>query len=240
MFGTLADFDELFAALHDRGIKLVMDLVVNHTSDEHPWFIESASVDGQSQAGLVLVAAGPRGMRAGDPGAEPTNWRSFFSGSAWEFDEATGEYYLHISRAGSQTSTGRIRGAAGDLRDDALVARPRGRRIPHGRHQHDLQGPDAARRASSDTVAVGRRARRTSSCGPRLHEYLQEMHREVFADRDGHCLTVGEMPGVTVEQARLFTDPARGELDMVFQFEHVCLDQGRVQMGPATAAAARL
>ena len=73
-------------------------------------------------------------------------------------------------------------------------------------------------------------------CGPRIHEFLQEMHREVFAGRDGQLLTVGEMPGVTVEEARLFTDPARGEVDMVFQFEHVQLDQGGVEVGRAPAA----
>ena len=96
MFGTLADFDELLAGVHARGMKLVMDLVVNHTSDEHPWFVESRSRR-QPEARLVLVAAGPRrAWSRATPGAEPTNWESFFSGPAWEFDQATGEYYLHL------------------------------------------------------------------------------------------------------------------------------------------------
>ena len=81
---------------HERGMKLVMDLVVNHTSDEHPWFVGVAVVGRQPEARLVLVAAAARGHGAGTPGAEPTNWGSFFSGPAWEFDEATGEYYLHL------------------------------------------------------------------------------------------------------------------------------------------------
>ena len=97
LFGTLDEFDELIAGLHARGMKLVMDLVVNHTSDEHPWFVGVAVVAGQPEARLVLVAAAARpGCAAGDPGAEPTNWQSFFSGPAWEFDEASGEYYLHL------------------------------------------------------------------------------------------------------------------------------------------------
>ena len=96
-FGTLADFDALLAAVHERGMQLVMDLVVNHTSDEHPWFVESRSAPRQPEARLVLVApAARRAWRPARPGAEPTNWGSFFSGPAWELDEATGEYYLHL------------------------------------------------------------------------------------------------------------------------------------------------
>ena len=95
-FGTLADLDELIAALHDRGIKLVMDLVVNHTSDEHPWFVESRS-DPHSEKRDWYFWRPPRaGMEPGQPGAEPTNWVSFFSGPAWELDPASGEYYLHL------------------------------------------------------------------------------------------------------------------------------------------------
>ena len=96
VFGTLADFDELLAALHDRGIKLVMDLVVNHTSDEHPWFIESRSSTDNPKRNWYWWREPREGMHAGDLGAEPTNWQSFFSGSAWEFDEPSREYYLHI------------------------------------------------------------------------------------------------------------------------------------------------
>src|SRR4029078_2518275 len=87
VFGTLADFAELLAALHDRGIKLVMDLVVNHTSDEHPWFIQSRSSPDNPKRNWYWWRGPREGMRAGDLGAEPTNWQSFFSGSAWEFDE---------------------------------------------------------------------------------------------------------------------------------------------------------
>src|SRR5919199_4247180 len=96
LFGTLEQFDALLAGVHERGMKLLMDLVVNHTSDEHPWFVESRS-SRESPKRDWYWWRGPRdGMRAGDPGAEPTNWGSAFSGPAWDLDPASGEYYLHL------------------------------------------------------------------------------------------------------------------------------------------------
>ena len=225
VFGTLADFDELLAALHDRGIKLVMDLVVNHTSDEHPWFIESRSSTDNPKRNWYWWRGPREGMRAGDLGAEPTNWQSFFSGSAWEFDEDSREYYLHIfSRRQPDLNweNSEVRQAVyammrwwldrgiDGFRMDVINMISKDPALPDGLVRSGLWG-------DGTPFFVG---------GPRLHEYLQEMHREVFADRDGQFLTVGEMPFVTVEQARLFTDPARAELDMVFQFEHVWLDRG--------------
>jgi oligo-1,6-glucosidase len=88
-FGTMADFDELLAGLHERGIKLVMDLVVNHTSDEHPWFVESRSSTDNPKRDWYI-------WRKPRNGREPNNWQSFFSGSVWQFDDTTGEYYLHL------------------------------------------------------------------------------------------------------------------------------------------------
>src|ERR1700754_1875681 len=204
LFGTLADLDDLIAALHDRDIKLVMDLVVNHTSDEHPWFVESRSSRESPKRDWYWW----RG--------EPNDWRSYFSGSAWEADQATREFYLHLfSRKQPDLNWENPavreaiyammnwwldRGVDGFRMDVInLISKPPG--LPDG-DSFDL-----------------------NAHGPRLHEFLQEMHREVFEGRDG-LLTVGEMPGVTVEEARLFTDPARAEIDMVFQFEHVQLDQG--------------
>jgi len=96
MFGTLADLDELIAAVHDRGMKLVLDLVVNHTSDAHPWFMESRSSPSAAKRDWYWWRPPRAGMAAGVPGAEPTNWRSFFSGPAWELDDVSGEYYLHL------------------------------------------------------------------------------------------------------------------------------------------------
>jgi oligo-1,6-glucosidase len=95
-FGSLEDFDALLEAVHQRGMRLVMDLVVNHTSDEHPWFIESRSSRDNPKRDWYWWQPARAGMNPGDPGAEPTDWGSFFSGPAWELDAATGEYYLHL------------------------------------------------------------------------------------------------------------------------------------------------
>ncbi|MBE2319951.1 alpha-glucosidase [Solirubrobacter sp. CPCC 204708] len=193
VFGTLADFDELSEGLHARGIKLVIDLVVNHTSDEHPWFRDPAKRD------WYWWRETP-----------PNDWRSFFSGPAWELDPVSGEYYLHLfSRK----------------QPDLNWENPEVRKAIHTMMRWWLdRGVDGFRmdviNLISKDLAAG-----VYFNGPRMHEFLQEMHASVFADREG-LLLVGEMPNVTVEQARLYTDPARRELDMVFQFEHVQIDQG--------------
>ncbi|MDR3068196.1 MAG: glucohydrolase, partial [Cellulomonas sp.] len=96
LFGTLADFEELVGTLHDRGIRLVMDLVVNHTSDAHPWFAASRSSRDDPKRDWYVWRPPRPGREPGAPGAEPTNWGSFFSGPAWTFDEGSGEYYLHL------------------------------------------------------------------------------------------------------------------------------------------------
>jgi oligo-1,6-glucosidase len=230
LFGTLAQLDELIAALHARGMKLLMDLVVNHTSDEHPWFVESRSSPSSPKRDWYWWRPPRGGFAAGDPGAEPTNWQSFFSGPTWELDEASGEYYLHLfdrKQPDLNWENPEVRQAVYAMMRWWLDRGVDGFRMdvinmiskdvaPDG-HLHD--GPPIPGHALGDGSA-------SYLCGPRIHEFLQEMHREVFAGRDGAFLTVGEMPGVTVEEARLFTEPARAEVDMVFQFEHVGLDQG--------------
>ena len=209
VFGTLADFDALLEAVHARGMKLVMDLVVNHTSRRAPVVRRVALEPRQPEARLVLVARAAEQLALVLLRADVGPRRD---------DRRVLPAPVLAQAAGPQL--GEPRGAAGDLLDDALVARPRGRRLPHGRHQHDLQGHGAARRRRPATGSP------YYISGPRIHEFVQEMHREVFAGRDGELLTVGEMPSVTLEDAQLFTDPARGELDMVFGFEHVGLDHG--------------
>jgi oligo-1,6-glucosidase len=228
VFGSLAEFDALLAEVHDRGMKLVMDLVVNHTSDEHPWFTDSRASRTSPRRNWYWWRPPRAGMAAGQPGAEPTNWQSFFSGSTWELDPAGGEYFLHLF----------------DRRQpDLNWEEPEVRQAVHAMMRWWLdRGVDGFRMdvinmISKDVAADGSLTdgppipgtpfgdgSASYLCGPRIHEFLQEMHREVFTGRDADLLTVGEMPGVTVEQARLFTDPARAEVDMVFQFEHVGLD----------------
>src|SRR4051794_10148461 len=96
LFGSLADVDDLIAGLHERGMRLVIDVVVNHTSDEHPWFVESRSSADNPKRDWYWWHPAREGMTAGTPGAEPTNWVSFFSGPTWELDPQTGEYFLHL------------------------------------------------------------------------------------------------------------------------------------------------
>jgi oligo-1,6-glucosidase len=226
LFGTLADLDELIAELHARGMRLVMDLVVNHTSDEHPWFIESRSSRDNPKRDWYWWRDARPGTTPGTPGAEPTNWESHFSGPVWAWDEATGQYYLHIfSRK----------------QPDLNWENPEVREAVYAMMRWWLdRGVDGFRMdvinmISKDTSLPDTEPRPGSlygpgdqyfTCGPRNHEFLAEMYREVFAGRDAHVLTVGEMPGVTVPEAVLFTAPERHELDMVFQFEHVSLDFG--------------
>ncbi|MET7297429.1 alpha-glucosidase [Embleya sp. NPDC005575] len=239
MFGTLADFDRLLAAVHERGMRLVMDLVVNHTSDEHPWFRESREGPNSAKrdwywwrrarkdGAMAGDRAGEGSPGAGSPGAAPNNWGSFFSGSAWQHDAASDEYYLHLfspKQPDLNWENPEVRQAVYALmrwwldrgvdgfRMDVINLISKHPDLPDG----PLHGDGLYGDGSPYYI-----------CGPRVHEYLREMHREVFAGRPERLLTVGEMPGVTLEQARLFTDPARGEVDMVFQFEHVGLDFGR-------------
>lgn len=225
VFGTLNDFDALLAAVHGRGMKLVMDLVVNHTSDEHPWFVESRSSTDNPKRDWYWWRPARDGMAAGDPGAEPTNWGSFFSGPAWELDAASGEYYLHLfsrKQPDLNWENPEVRQAVyammrwwldrgvDGFRMDVINMISKDPSLPDGHVSHGLWADGTPH----------------FICGPRIHEFLAEMHREVFAGRTGELLTVGEMPSTTVEEARLFTDPARAEVDMVFQFEHVDLDAG--------------
>jgi oligo-1,6-glucosidase len=226
VFGSLADFDALLHGIHERGMKLLMDLVVNHTSDEHPWFVQSRSSPDHPKRDWYWWRPAREGMSAGDPGAEPNNWSSAFSGSAWELDPASGEYFLHLfsrKQPDLNWESAEVRSAVYSMMRWWLDRGVDGFRMDVVNFiSKDPALPDGR------VVAGGPFGDGTPSyiCGPRIHEFLAEMRREVFADRVGSFLTVGEMPGVTVEEAMLFTDPDRAEVDMVFQFEHVQLDQG--------------
>ena len=229
LFGTLDDLDDVVAALHARGIKVVMDLVVNHTSDEHPWFVESrASVDSPKRDWYWWRPARD-GMEPGTPGAEPTNWASFFSGPAWELDEATGEYYLHLfsrKQPDLNWENPEVREAVYAMMRWWLDRGVDGFRMDVINLVSKVVDDDGG--LADGPVTTGALGDGTAQYtnGPRLHAYLQEMHREVFEGRRDGLLLVGETPGATVDDAVLLTDPARRELDMVFTFEHVGLDHG--------------
>ena len=223
-FGSLADLDALVAALHARGMKLVMDLVVNHTSDEHPWFQASRSSTSHPQRDWYWWRPPRAGTVPGAAGAEPNNWGAAFSGPAWTFDPGTGEYYLHLFSPGQPDlnwENPEVRSAVHDMMRWWLDRGVDGFRMD----VINMISKDTALPDGEATLGPYGDGSPYYLPGPRIHEFLQEMHREVFAGREG-LLTVGEMPGATVEQAVLFTDPARRELDMVFQFEHVDIDHG--------------
>ena len=223
LFGTLEDLDVLVAGLHARGIRLVMDLVVNHTSDEHPWFVEARDPHSPKRDWYWWRPARD-GFEPGTPGAEPTNWESAFSGSAWEYDGRSGEYYLHLF---------------GRRQPDLNWENPQVREAVYAMMRWWVdRGVDGFRMdvinlISKDPELVdgvppeGRAlapAFDSVANGPRLHEFLQEMNARVGLTAD-RLLTVGEMPGSSLQLARDVTDPARGELNMVFTFEHVQLDE---------------
>jgi oligo-1,6-glucosidase len=163
-------------------------------------------------------------MAAGAPGAEPTNWGSFFSGPAWDLDPDTGEYYLHLfspKQPDLNWENPRVRGAVHDMLRWWLDRGVDGFRM-------DVINLISKRLPLRDGPPVDGSPYGDGSGqyvnGPRIHEFLHELHREVVAGHEITLITVGEMPGVTVDEARRFTDPANAEVDMVFQFEHVGLD----------------
>lgn len=214
-FGTLADWEELLAGMHARGIKLVMDLVVNHTSDEHPWFQESRKSKDNPYRDFYI-------WRPGRDGREPNNWGSHFSGSAWQFDEATGEYYLHLFSK---------------KQPDLNWENPRVREEIYKMMEWWLQkGVDGFRMDVINMISktpglpdgpVTNAERYQSGAphfinGPRLMEFLTEMKERVLSKYD--ILTVGETPLVTPEDAVMLTNPVSGALSMVFQFEHMGVD----------------
>lgn len=221
MFGTLADMDELISQAHARNIKIVMDLVVNHTSDQHPWFQESR--DPQSpRRDWYFWRPGRPGVTPGLPGAEPDDSGAAFETHAWHYDERSGEYYFAMFCAGQPDlnwENPEVRAAVHDImrfwidrgvdgfRMDVinLISKPSG--LTRG-------GPVEPGAGGWEQIANG----------PRLDEFLAEMNEAVGLSKL-QLLTVGEMPGSTIEVARNVTDPARHELNMVFTFEHMGLDQ---------------
>ncbi|UYZ24410.1 glycoside hydrolase family 13 protein [Mesobacillus jeotgali] len=216
-FGTMADWELLLKEMHDRGMKLIMDLVVNHSSDEHQWFVESRKSKDNPYRDYYI-------WRPGKDGKEPNNWQSTFSGSAWQYDENTDEYYLHIfskKQPDLNWENPKLRQEVYDMMKFWLDKGIDGFRMDVINFISKVDGlPDAPNPHGKKYVSGSRHFMN----GPKIHDYLQEMHGEALADYN--VMTVGEMPGVNVEQAKLYTDESRNEVNMVFQFEHVDLDSG--------------
>ena len=226
LFGTNEQYEELLAGLHRRGIKLIMDLVVNHTSSEYPGFVESRSSRDSPRRDSYWWRDARPGFTPGEPGAEPNNWRSLFGGSAWTYDQHTRQYYLHLftpQQPDLNWETARVRERVYAMMNWWLDKGVDGFRMDVINFiSKDPALPDGV----ADSSGVWGDGSPYYINGPRIHEFLQEMHRKVFSERGGDYLSVGETPGATVEQAQLYTDRRRHEVDMVFQFEHVSLDHG--------------
>ena len=214
-FGSLADWEEMLAEMHARGIKLVMDLVVNHTSDEHAWFRESRKSKDNSHRDHYI-------WRPAKDGHEPNNWRSFFSGSAWQLDESTGEYYLHLfskKQPDLNWENHRVRIEVYDIMHWWLKKGIDGFRMDVINLISKVPGLPDAPLESPERYQFGGQY---FINGPRMLEFLGEMKHEVLSHYD--TLTVGETPLVTPEIAALITDEQTGMLNMVFQFEHMDID----------------
>ncbi|WP_036664987.1 glycoside hydrolase family 13 protein [Paludibacterium yongneupense] len=197
-FGTLAEMDELIAEAGRRGIRILMDLVVNHTSDEHPWFIEARKTRDNPLRDFYIW----RPARA--DGSPPDAQRSYFGGSAWQWDEASGEYYYHLfSRR----------------QPDLNWENPGLRREVYRMMNWWLERGIGGFRMDVVDLLGKQVDRGITSNGPELHSILQEMNRATFGSRD--VLTVGEAWSATPAIAKQYSDPARAELSMVFQFEHI-------------------
>ncbi|MGM0837498.1 MAG: glycoside hydrolase family 13 protein [Bacillota bacterium] len=217
-FGSIKDWEELLMEVHRREMRLIMDLVVNHTSDEHEWFIQGkASNDNQYRD--YYIWRDPK-----EDGSEPNNWASNFGGSAWEFNEETGDYYLHLfskKQPDLNWENMRLREEIYTMMKWWLDKGIDGFRMDVINFISKVDGLPDGEVKPGKSYASGSKYYRT---GPYIHEYLQEMHRNVLSHYD--VMTVGEMPGVTPEQAIDYTAEERNELNMVFQFEHVGLDNG--------------
>ncbi len=205
-FGTMADFDALLAGVHQRGMRLILDLVVNHSSDEHRWFQESRKSKDNPYRDYYIWRTGS---------TPPNNWKSFFSGPAWEFDEHTGEYYLHLfakKQPDLNWEHPPLRQAIYKMMRFWLDKGVDGFRmdvIPFLSKDPDFPDYPAGRYGDLTIHANG----------PRIHEFLQEMNREVLSRYDS-CITVGEGFGVSAEQANLYVGKDRHELDMIYHFDH--------------------
>ena len=212
-FGTMEDFDRMLAAAHDRGIKIVMDLVVNHTSDEHPWFVESRKSKDNPHRDYYI-------WRPAKDGKEPNNWGSCFSGSAWKYDPETEMYFLHLfskKQPDLNWDNPKVRDEVYDMMNWWLDKGVDGFRMDViSLISKDPDFPDGKPGIN------GYASFNEPANGPHVHEYLQEMRRRVLDGRD--TLTVGECSGVTLEEAKKYARNDGRELNMVFQFEHMDVD----------------
>ena len=210
-FGNMEQFDELLAGVHQRGMRLLMDLVVNHTSDEHHWFQESRQSEDNPYRDYYFWKK-----------EKPNNWRSFFAGEAWEYDEVAGAYYLHLftkKQPDLNWENPKVRQEVYKLMRFWLDKGVDGFRMDViNLISKQLDFPQA------DLSDFNKVIETVYANGPRVHEFLQEMHREVLQHYD--IMTVGEGPGISKELANSYVGQDRRELNMIFHFGHMFIDHG--------------
>ncbi|MGB5947615.1 glycoside hydrolase family 13 protein [Paenisporosarcina sp.] len=213
-FGTMEDFELLLKESHKRGMKVILDLVINHSSDEHPWFIESRSSKDNPKRDWYI-------WKDGVNGKEPNNWESIFSGSAWDFDEKTQQYYLHLfhqKQPDLNWENPEVRHALYDMVNWWLDKGIDGFRVDAISHikkypgMPDLPNPDNLDFVPSFDMHMNQEG---------IHEFLKELKEETFDKYD--IMTVGEANGVKIHQADDWVGEQNGKFDMVFQFEHLGL-----------------
>ena len=213
-FGTMEDFDRMLATAHEKGIKIMMDLVVNHTSDEHKWFIESRKSTDNPYRDYYIWRP------AKEDGSLPNNWGSCFSGPAWEYDKTTDMYFLHLfskKQPDLNWDNPAVRQDVFDMMNWWLKKGVDGFRMDVISLISKEPGlPD------KEPGINGYATCNVSANGPHVHEYLQEMRQKALNNAD--TITVGECSGVTLEEAKKYARSDEKELNMVFQFEHMDVD----------------
>ncbi|MFC4025358.1 alpha,alpha-phosphotrehalase [Oceanobacillus longus] len=208
-YGTMEDFQELLDETHKRDMKLIMDLVINHTSTEHEWFKQAASSPDNDYRDFYI-------WKDAVDGEEPNNWQSKFGGSAWQFDEKTDQYYLHLF----DRTQADLNWENEELHEKLFeMMRFWAEKGIDGFRLDVINLISKNQDFPNDDSGDGRKF---YTDGPRIHEYLQEMNQEVFSKHD--MLTVGEMSSTTLENCILYTKPERQELAMTFQFHHLKVD----------------
>lgn len=215
-FGGNASFDRLLAAMHERGLKLIMDLVVNHSSDEHFWFEEAKQSKDNPYHDYYI-------WRGNDPTQQPNNWQSVFNGSVWKWNEATEEYFLHLftqKQPDLNWENPKVRKEVYDIVDFWLSKGVDGFRM-------DVISLISKRLAFEDVpndMSFIDVMEKVYANGPRVHEFLKEMNQEVLSKYD--IVTVGEGPGVNLEHGPKYVSTKEKELNMVFHFDHLTIDFG--------------
>jgi oligo-1,6-glucosidase len=214
-FGGHAAFGELLLKVHEKGLKLVMDLVANHTSDEHYWFTESKKSKNNPYRDYYI-------WKDGKNGGPPNNWESFFNGSTWEFDQKTEQYYLHYftkKQPDLNWENPKVRKEIYDVIDYWFQKGIDGFRMDViSLISKNQTYPNSEFEKFQDTI------NNYYANGPKIHQYLHEMNQEVLDKYD--IMTVGEGPGIDLKNGPLYVESARQELDMVFHFDHMFIDCG--------------